>query len=115
MAWAHSGFPTPPPLAIFTRRFTSADILALLEAINVVRQNVWALQPAGFMEEAVIDVDGSLVPTLGECKAGMDISYNGIWGYHPLIISLAKTKEVLYLVDRSGNVPSHDGFVPWLD
>lgn len=67
------------------------------------------------MDEAVIDVDGSLAPTLGECKEDMDISYNGIWGYHPLILSLANTKEVLFLVNRPGNVPSHDGFVPWAD
>lgn len=107
--------PDPTTAGDFTRRFGSEDTLALLEAVNTARRNVWNLQPAGFLEEAVIDVDGSLAPTLGECKEGMDISYKGIWGYHPLIISLANTNEVLYLVNRPGNVPSHDGFVPWLD
>ena len=45
----------------------------------------------------------------------MDIAYNGEWGYDPLIISLANTNEVLYVVNRSGNRPSSDGAAPWID
>jgi hypothetical protein len=76
---------------------------------------VWAQQPEGFLEEAVIDVDGTIAGTHGECKGGMALSYKGIWGYAPLLVSLANTKEVLYLVNRPGNVASHDGCVEWID
>ena len=107
--------PDPTTAGDFTRRFSPENIESLMDAINDARQRVWKEQPKGFLAKAVIDVDGTIAPTLGECKAGMDISYKGIWGYAPLIVSLANTKEVLYLVNRPGNAPSHDGAGPWID
>jgi hypothetical protein len=64
---------------------------------------------------AVVDVDGLVAATDGECKQGMDISYKGEWGYHPLITTLANTGEHLYIANRSGNVPSHAGAAEWMD
>ena len=102
--------PDPTTAGDFCRRFHSADpIRQLEEAIDEARLTVWSRQPAEFFEQAVIDMDGHLVGTTGECKQGMDISYNGTWGYHPLIVSLANTGEVLSILNRPGNRPSHEG------
>lgn len=108
--------PDPTTAGDFTRRFTEQDVLALLEAVNSIRPKMWKRRLRGSeKEEAILDVDGTLAPTTGECKAGMGLAYNGVWGYHPLLISLANTQEPLYLVNRSGNRPSHDGAAEWLD
>ena len=107
--------PDPTTAGDFTRRFEPADILALQECLNRARQAVWKVQPEGFLKEAFIDVDGTMAQTYGECKEGIGLSYKGIWGYAPLIVSLANTKEVLYLCNRSGQSVSHSGSVEWID
>jgi hypothetical protein len=101
--------PDPTTAGDFCRRFDEAAIEALQTAINETRVRVWRAQPAAFFDEAVIDADGTLAETTGACKDGMDISYEGAWGYHPLIVSLANTQEPLYLINRSGNRPSSEG------
>jgi hypothetical protein len=107
--------PDPTTEGDFCRRFTASDLEDLMDAINETRLRVWARQPEEFFAEAKIDADGTLAPTTGECKEGMDISYNGVWGYHPLVVSLANTAEPLYLVNRSGNRPSYEGAAERLD
>ena len=102
--------PDPTTEGDFCRRFVSTyHIEHLHDAIDVARLNVWEKQPDAFFEQATIDMDGHLVATTGQCKAGMDIAYDGTWGYHVLVLSLAETGEVLSLVNRSGNRPSHEG------
>jgi hypothetical protein len=101
--------PDPTTAGDFCRRFDAPTIEALQTAINETRVRVWRAQPAAFFEEAIIDADGTLAETTGQCKEGMDIAYTGVWGYHPLLVSLANTREPLYLVNRSGNRPSAEG------
>jgi hypothetical protein len=102
--------PDPTTAGDFCRRFTTAtQIDALQDAFSEARHNVWQRQPDEFFEQATVDMDGSMVETTGECKEGMDISYKGEWGYHPLLVSLRQTNEVLRIVNRSGNRPSHEG------
>ena len=108
--------PDPTTEGDFCRRFeTPEQVELLMEAINEARLNVWKKQPKNFFDEAVIDADGTIAETTGECKQGMDISYKGDWGYHPLVVSLANTGEPLYLSNRSGNRPSSEGAADYLD
>jgi hypothetical protein len=100
--------PDPTTAGDFCRRFNVSDIFLLQEAFNDVRLKVWQQQPAEFFQQAVVDADGTMVETTGECKEGMDINHTGQWGYQPLVLSLANTAEPLYVVNRSGSRPSHE-------
>jgi hypothetical protein len=101
--------PDPTTAGDFCRRFDTDQIKHLQDAINQARVKVWKQQDLSFFKQAVIDGDGTIAPTTGECKQGMDISYKGIWGYHPLVVSLANTQEPLFVVNRSGNQTSSSG------
>ena len=101
--------PDPTTAGDFCRRFEAADVEILMNTINNVRVKVWQQQPASFLAEAVIEGDGVMAETTGECKQGMDINHKGQWGYQPLVVSLANTSEPLYLVNRRGSRPSHEG------
>jgi hypothetical protein len=107
--------PDPTTAGDFCRRFAEADVERLMDILNGVRLRAWKEQPEDFFEEAFIDADGTLAPSDGWCKQGVDIAYDGTWGYHPLVVSLANTAEPLFLVNRSGNRPSHEHADVYLD
>jgi hypothetical protein len=107
--------PDPTTAGDFCRRFHAVHVHTLIDIINDVRKKVWARQTPDFFDQALLDMDGTLVPTDSECKAGIDIAYDGTWGYHPLVVSLGNTGEVLSVINRPGNRPSHEGAAAEVD
>ena len=101
--------PDPTTAGDFCRRFETPHHSDLQQAFDETRLKVWSQQPGEFFAEARIEADGTFVKTDAECKQGIDINYKGEWGYHPLVLTLANTGEVLRLINRSGNRPSHEG------
>jgi hypothetical protein len=108
--------PDPTTAGDFCRRFEEEHVVELMDRINAVRPLLWRTRGRDLLTPvAYIDVDGTMVPTDGKRKAGIGLSYKGIWGYCPLLVTLANTKEVLYLVNRPGNAPSHQDAAGWID
>jgi hypothetical protein len=107
--------PDPTTAGDYLRRFTAKDIDKLQRLLNEKRLLIWQQQPKSFFEHAILEADGTIAGTKGACKKGMDMSYKFIWGYHPLLVSLANTQEPLFLFNRSGSRPSHEGAAGYLD
>ncbi|MGA9668944.1 MAG: IS1380 family transposase [Terracidiphilus sp.] len=107
--------PDPTTAGDFCRRFTTASLDILQDIFDDTRIKAWEGQPDAFFQQAIIDMDGTLVGTTGQCKKGMDIAYDGTWGYHVLVLSLANTSEILRLVNRPANRPSHEGAAAQVD
>ena len=107
--------PAPSTEGDFLRRLDEVSVWGLMEAVDEARLKVWGERGEKFHGQATIDVDGSMAVTQGECKGGMGLNYKGEWGYHPLVVTLAESQEVLYVVNRPGNRPSHEGAAEVLD
>jgi hypothetical protein len=108
--------PDPTTAGDFCRRFDAETTMALQDAINRARLRAWERGGRSFLgQTARIDADASIVATTGECKDGMDIAYNGIWGCSALVVSLANSKEPLFVDLHGANRPSHEGVVPLYD
>lgn len=60
--------PDPTTAGDFCRRFDEPAVEALQAAINETRVRVWRSQQAAFFDEAVIDADGTLAETTGQCN-----------------------------------------------
>lgn len=107
--------PDPTTAGDFCRRFDSpGQVHALQRAINEARLRVWSLQPDTFFEHALIDVDGSIVEA-SDCTEGADFSHKKVFGFQSLAITLSNTQEVLFLENRPGSRPSHEGAAALLD
>ena len=101
--------PDPTTAGDFCRRFALDDVETLQDVFDQIRLKVWWRNPPTSLTRRSSTLTAHLSPPAPAGKQGVDIAYDGTWGYHPLIVSMAHTGEVLSIVNRSGNRPSHEG------
>ena len=101
--------PDPSTAGDFLRRFNPSNLRAFQQVIDRAREKVWRQMPNARKEVATVDMDSTIKPIYGECKQGADFSYTGQWSYHPLLFTLAETRELLRTINRPGNASSADG------
>ena len=101
--------PDPTTAGDFLRRFGKAELEQLDGCIDEGQRRVWKQRYGKRKQElALVDLDSHVRPVYGAKKEGADFSYKGTWAYHPLVITLAGTQEILRLVNRPGNVASSE-------
>jgi hypothetical protein len=101
--------PDPTTAGDFLRRFNPSNRRAFQQVIDRGREKVWRRMPNARKSVATLDMDSTIKEVFGECKQGADFSYTGKWSYHPLLLTLAETRELLRTLNRPGNVASADG------
>ena len=108
--------PDPTTAGDFLRRFGEEDIQRLMDTMNEMSRRVFAhtLKDSD-RNYGIIDIDGKIQETYGECKEKMDISYKGEWGFSTLLLTEAKTGVHIGVVNRPGNALSQEGADKELD
>jgi len=107
--------PDPTTAGDFCRRFESpSQVHALQNAVNESRLRVWSLQQDTFFDHAIVDVDGTIIEA-SDCTEGADFNHKKVFGFQSLAVTLSNTQEVLFLENRPGSRPSHEGAAALLD
>jgi hypothetical protein len=108
--------PDPTTAGDFLRRFQEKDVRAFMDGMVDTTVNVWKkMMDKESRRFGIIDVDGKVQETYGECKEGMDMSYKGLWGFSTLVTTEATSGAHLYVVNRPGNKLSQEGAGEWID
>lgn len=108
--------PDPTTAGDFLRRFKEKNIHDLIWTMNEMSRVCFA-HTLGERERSygIIDTDGKIQKTYGECKEKMDMSYKGVWGFSTLILTEATTGVHVSVVNRPGNALSQEGAVEHMD
>lgn len=102
--------PHPTTAGDFQRRFDESQIAELQKVfLKCGVMQLGACLPDSEKKLGIVHADGTLSPTDAECMEGIGYSYKKLWGYHPLVLSLANTNQPLWIRNRPGNSHSAEG------
>jgi hypothetical protein len=87
-----------------------------MEVFNEINRIMWGTTlDEEALQNGIVDTDATIQETYGECKEGMNMSYKGLWGFAPLVITEATTGSHLYTINQPGNRSSNYNAAEWID
>jgi Transposase DDE domain group 1 len=104
----------PSTLGTFLRSFTWGHAAQLDRVLEEALRRAWATGAGPGQGPVTVDVDSSICETYGLAKQGARFGHTKARGYHPLLASLAQTKEVLGARLRGGNAHTARGAAGFL-
>jgi hypothetical protein len=118
-------FPDPTTSGDFLRRFDNdinpGALDGLRAAADSAQDAAWAKLRQHRRRRAklggwgLVDMDSHIAPFTGKKKEGADFAYTGQWSYHPLLLTLSNSSEILAVRNRPGNATSAEGVEELLD
>lgn len=93
----------PSTVGDFLRRFGRGDLNDLKAGIWGMRKEAWQKLKKSKRRWASLDLDSKICAVYGQQKEGADFGYEGSYGYHPEMLSLAETNEWIDVINRPCN------------
>ena len=106
MPWEPTGIPDPTTAGDFCRRFVESDVMTLMDTINQVR--LAGLGPAGpltFLRKQFWTPMAPSCRAALSVKRGMDFTYDGQYGFHPLLIFAGQYRRTAVPVQSERQPP----------
>jgi hypothetical protein len=95
--------PAPHTSGDFLERFTEESIERLRTIIHKMQEKHLKKLSKRFNSKIIISIDSSVYEVYGNCKENSSYSYKNIFGYHPLLLHIHNTGELLDIVFRGGS------------
>jgi hypothetical protein len=107
--------PAPSTLGTFLRAFTFGHVRQLDRVLGEALQRAWAAGAGPGEGRLVVDIDSFVGEVHGYHKQGAAFGYTRKRGYHPILATRAKTREVLHLRLRKGSANTQRGILRFCD
>jgi hypothetical protein len=108
--------PDPTTAGDFLRRFDEKNLESLSRVIDEAQDEAWRRYfGRKRVDELCLDMDSHVKEVYGDQRECADLSYKGTFGFHPLLLTLGRTGELVSIINRPGNAHTAEGVVTELE
>lgn len=95
--------PAPHTSGDFLERFTEESVERLRTILHKMQDKQLKRLAKRLGRRIILSLDSTVYEVYGNCKENSSTSYKNIFGYHPLLLHIHNTGELLDIIFRSGS------------